>query len=143
MLPTLPTTQKARVEPWKSNKARAIAEVTRALQQQWQEGRRLLAMRQRAQAMQERPTTKKDTHRPAKLTKGTLSSFNAVALRNCPGGDGKTPTSIIRMIEAPETGAVIVNPETQRGQSTLLRLQNSAKNCNTTQGNYNSTYTRR
>lgn len=136
--------QQARVGSLPKHTRHSIAVVTAALKAEWEaqkkQNRQLLAMRERQQTLSQRPTTKKDTHRPAKLTSNTLSSFNAAALRNCPGATKDQTTkglaiSIMKMVAAETTGCrLATKPE-------LHRLQNSAKNCNTTQGNYNTKHT--
>lgn len=55
--------------------------------------------------------------------KANGNSFNR-NLRGVPGG------GIMKMADAAETGTVLAN------SSTLARLENSPRNCNTTKGNY-------
>jgi len=137
MYTTTTATHQARVGSWPKRQG-SIAEVTAALKQRYKEERQLLAMRQRQTALQQRPATKRDA-KPSKLTANTPSSFNAAALRVCPGATRNQTTSglnrsIMLMAEAEGTGCRVATKSEQR------RLGNSALNCNTTQGNYTTTH---
>jgi hypothetical protein len=83
-------------------------------------------------------------HRKPTVTKA--NSFNAT-LAKIPGGvrDESTKGAYAAFLKQSHpdtpTGCITVNPGTLKGQATLRRLANSAKNANTTHGNYNSTST--
>ena len=116
----------------------AVAEVVAHLKKEWREQKLLLGMAQagrRQNAVELIPTRK-----PV-VTK--LNTFNTV-LAKCPGGardEAKTGAhaAYLKQIHHAETGTIAIEPESLKGSATLRRLANSARNANTTQGNYNST----
>lgn len=91
--------------------------------------------------------TKKYTKARQKLTKGTKGQFNRAALQGVPGGGLKGNFAIMRMIDAEGTGCRVAEDmlNAQGGltayESLQERLGRSAKNCNTTTGNYSPSYT--
>lgn len=80
---------------------------------------------------------KRHTKGRGPITKGSRASYGANTFKECPGGTRAEATNgalaaIIKQIAAPDTGCRVASKET------LERLTHSAKNCNTTTGNYNT-----
>lgn len=116
----------------------SVAEVVALLKKEWREQKLLLGM---AQAERRQNAVELIPTRKPVVTK--LNTFNTV-LSKCPGGardEAKTGAhaAYLKQIAHPETGCVAIEPETNRGAATLRRLANTARNANTTQGNYNAT----
>jgi len=126
----------------------SVAQVVQYLKERYKaeqaarrEGQLLLAM-----SFAEREQNRNHTVPTRKPIVTKLNTFNTT-LAKCPGGardEAKTGahTAYLKQISHPETGCVVVHPDTNKGQATLRRLANSARNANTTQGNYNSTVRR-
>lgn len=115
----------------------SVADVVAHLKKEWREQKLLLGL---AQATKRQNASETIPTRKPVVTK--LNTFNTT-LRQCPGGardEARTGahTAYLKQIAHPETGCVVVNPETSKGQGTLARLAHSARNANTTHGNYNA-----
>jgi hypothetical protein len=109
----------------------SVRAVTAALKAQWAAERK-----QREQEALMRELTTPAIRKPATASKATASVWQRT-LAGLPGGardEAKTGAhrAFLRQVDHPETGCVVVLPETAKGAATLRRLQNSAKNANTT-----------
>ena len=109
----------------------AVDEVTEALKLRYREQRALVAV---ARAAREQNRIETIPVRKPVVTK--LNSFNAV-LAQCPGGardEARTGAyaAYLKQIDHPETGCIVVAPETKKGAATMQRLARSSTNANTT-----------
>lgn len=104
----------------------------------------------RRETLEHEIPTKKYTKKRGKLTKGTKGSFNRGALQGVPGGGLKGTFALMRMMDAEHTGCRVaedlLDSDASGGggltayESLQERLARSASNCNTTAGNYVTSY---
>lgn len=112
-----------------------LAEVRAHLKRQWAEQNKELEFnrvdREMRRGNDEVPM--KRTGKKGKITKGTSLSYGANVLQVSPGAAKTQYASFLKMIDAEETGCKLATDRVK------VRLQRSARNANTTYGNYNAT----
>jgi hypothetical protein len=84
--------------------------------------------------------SKRRTKKKGKMTKGTSSWFNAVALKGVPGTSNSRSYAAIAQMYEEETGCLVIDDAADSNNEAALdlhrRLARSARNCDTTKGNY-------
>ena len=117
----------------------AVDEVTEALKVRYREQQALVAVA-KASREQNRNTSvpnKGTTKGAGPMSKGTINSYGANTFQTCPGGardEARTGAyaAFLKQVSHPETGCIVVAPETKMGKATMRRLTRSALNANTT-----------
>jgi hypothetical protein len=101
-------------------------------------GNKELSQRQIEREMQHERfvPTKRQSKRRGKMTKGTRSWFNAVALKGVPGASSSKAYAAIAQMYEEGTGCLVIDDMSTHGEALRKRLEHSAKHCNTTKGNY-------
>lgn len=84
--------------------------------------------------------TKRSTKKRGKMTKGTQSWFNAVALKGVPGASNAKGYAAIAQMYEEGTGCLVIDDLSDNASALRRRLENSAKHCDTTKGNYILSY---